>query len=175
MPLASGPAARLKRAQLTETVPALPGLVIVITPPHMHMAVHAEWSAGCPLTVTIVAPGVHGLLVAGTHGAGVSTPIAAEVAAATTGFDGVPHIPNDGILTIGADAWMLAAVVPALTGVPMGTTLSGTGVGGIAIEHVIIAPWLTSGGIKPTVPAARPSSKPPERWSPTLEQLSGQR
>jgi hypothetical protein len=70
---------------------------------------------------------------------------------------------------------MLAAVVPALTGVPIGTTLSGTGVGGIAIEHVIIAPWLTSGGIGPTVTPARPRIKPQERRCTTLEQLPAQR
>jgi hypothetical protein len=33
-----------------------------------------------------------------------------------------------------------------MTGVPIGTTASGTGTGGIAIEQLIIAPLLTSGG-----------------------------
>jgi uncharacterized protein (UPF0254 family) len=41
---------------------------------------------------------------------------------------------------------MLAAGVSQLTGVPIGMTASGTGTGGIAIEHEIIAPLLTSGG-----------------------------
>ena len=88
-----------------------------------------------------------GAVVAGTHGAGVNTPISAEVAAATTGFDGVPHMPKVGMFAIGANAWMVAAGVLGVTGVPVGTTASGTGTGGIAIEHVIIAPALTSGGI----------------------------
>jgi hypothetical protein len=42
---------------------------------------------------------------------------------------------------------MLAAGVSAVTGVPMGTTARGTGTGGIANEHEIIAPLLTNGGI----------------------------
>jgi len=98
------------------------------------------------LTITLVAPGVHGAVVAGTHGAGVKTPSLAAVAAATTGLDIVPQAPNVGMFTIGANAWMLAAGDPALTGVPMGTAVSGAGTGGIAIEQLIIAPVLTSGG-----------------------------
>jgi hypothetical protein len=96
--------------------------------------------------MTFVAPGVHGAVVTGTQGAGLNTPSLAAVAAATTGFDIVPHIPKVGMLTIGANAWMLAAGVSHVTGVPIGMTASGTGMGGIAIEHEIIAPLLTSGG-----------------------------
>jgi hypothetical protein len=48
---------------------------------------------------------------------------------------------------MGAKAWMFAAGVSALTGVPIGTTVKGTGTGGIAIEQLIIAPPLTRGGI----------------------------
>jgi hypothetical protein len=33
-------------------------------------------------------PGDHGAPIAGTHGCGVNTPLAAAVAAATCGFDG---------------------------------------------------------------------------------------
>jgi hypothetical protein len=124
-----------------------PGLEIVITPPHAHVVVHPACSAGCPSTMTLVAPGVHGAEVTGMHGAGVNAPNFAAVAAATVGLDIVPHIPNVGMFTIGANAWMLAAGVSHVTGVPMGTTASGTGTGGIANEHVIIAPLLTRGGI----------------------------
>lgn len=106
--------------------------------------------------MTFVAPGVHGDVVTGTHGAGVNAPSLAAVAAATVGFDIVPHIPNVGMLTMGAKAWMLAAGVSHVTGVPVGTTVSGTGTGGIAIEHEINAPVLTSGGItRDCTPAAR--------------------
>jgi hypothetical protein len=96
--------------------------------------------------MTFVAPGIHGEVVTGTQGAGEKTPSLAAVAAATVGLDMVPHIPNVGMLTIGANAWMFAAGVSQVTGVPIGTTASGTGTGGIAIEHEIIAPLLTSGG-----------------------------
>ena len=50
---------------------------------------------------TVGEPGVHGAAVAGTQGAGVGTPAAAVVAAATAGFDGVVHIPNGMMLTKG--------------------------------------------------------------------------
>ena len=97
--------------------------------------------------MTLVAPGVQGDVVTGTQGMGVSTPIAAAVAEATVGLAGLEHMPNVGMLTIGANAWMFAAGVSQVTGVPVGTTVRGTGTGGIAIEHEIIAPVLTSGGI----------------------------
>jgi hypothetical protein len=97
--------------------------------------------------MTFVAPGVHGDVVTGTQGAGVKAPSLAAVAAATVGLDIVPHMPNVGMLTMGANAWMLAAGVSHVTGVPMGTTASGTGTGGMANEHEIIAPLLTSGGM----------------------------
>src|ERR1700744_6089899 len=106
--------------------------------------------------MTLAAPGVHGDVVTGTHGAGVNAPSLAAVAAATVGFDIVPHIPKVGMLTIGAKAWMLAAGVSAVTGVPMGRTVRGTGTGGIANEQGIIAPLRTSGGIAcHCTPAAR--------------------
>jgi len=97
--------------------------------------------------MTLAAPGVQGDVVAGTHGAGEKTPSLAAVAAATTGLDIVPHIPKVGMLTIGANAWMFAAGVSAVTGVPIDTTVRGTGTGGMAIEQEIIAPLLTSGGM----------------------------
>ena len=54
--------------------------------------------------MTLVAPGVHGAVVTGMHGAGVNAPNFAAVAAATVGFDIVPHIPKVGMLTIGTNA-----------------------------------------------------------------------
>lgn len=58
-------------------------------------------SAGCPPISTVGAPGTHGAVVTGIQGIGVSTPIAAEVAAATVGFPRHEHIPKGIILTIG--------------------------------------------------------------------------
>ena len=78
-----------------------PGLVIVMTPPHEHWHVQVLVSAGAPLICTVGEPGFHGV-VTGRHGCGVNTPSAADVAAATCGFDKVMHIPNGMMLTFGA-------------------------------------------------------------------------
>src|SRR5262245_40069562 len=58
---------------------------------------------------TVTAPGTQGVMVMGMHGCGVSTPSAAAVAAATIGFEGVMHIANGMMFTIGLWSWMLAA------------------------------------------------------------------
>jgi len=47
------------------------------------------------------APGVHGVLTAGLHGAGVKAPDFAAVAAATAGLAIDPHIPNEGMFVNG--------------------------------------------------------------------------
>ena len=95
--------------------------------------------------MTLVAPGVQGLVVTGMQGMGVSTPIAAAVADATVGLLGLEHMPKVGMLAIGANAWMLAAGVSQVTGVPVGTTLSTAGA--TPNVHAIVAPVLTNGGI----------------------------
>jgi hypothetical protein len=70
------------------------------------------------------------------HGIGVSTPKAAAVAAATSGFDGVMHMPNGMILTIGTASRMLAEGVSVVTvGI---TTLNGEGA--TPNVHISIAP-----------------------------------
>ncbi len=63
---------------------------------------HELVNAGAPLIITVGEPGDHGDVVTGMHGCGVRTPNAADVAAATCGFDGVVHIPNGMMLTLGA-------------------------------------------------------------------------
>src|SRR6266540_2426097 len=68
-----------------------PGIVIVITPPQVHMHVEVLVRAGAPLIIVIGAPGTQGVLVTGMHGIGVSTPSAAVVAVATVGLVGVIH------------------------------------------------------------------------------------
>jgi hypothetical protein len=55
-------------------------------------------------------PGAHGAGVAGTQGIGVSTPSAAAVAAATVGFAGDEHMPNDMMLTNGT----LSVITPSI-------------------------------------------------------------
>ena len=59
--------------------------------------------------MTVGEPGIHGAVVTGMHGWGVSTPMAAEVAAATCGLVIVVHIPKGIILTIGALSMVVAA------------------------------------------------------------------
>ena len=61
------------------------------------------------LPVRIVgAPGNQGAGVTGTHGTGVGTPSLAAVAAIKVGFAGQLHIPNGGMLAIGAELMMFA-------------------------------------------------------------------
>ena len=66
---------------------------------------HINWdvlsSVGKLPSKTVGAPGTQGAGVFGMHGIGVSTPSAAAVAAATTGFAGDMHMPKGIILTIG--------------------------------------------------------------------------
>ena len=51
--------------------------------------------------LTFAASGVHGVLTAGVHGAGVNAPDLAAVAAATAGLAIALHIPNDGMFVSG--------------------------------------------------------------------------
>ncbi|MNN95372.1 hypothetical protein D3C81_2141630 [compost metagenome] len=46
-------------------------------------------------------PGIHGAAVAGMQGMGVSTPMAAAVAAATVGLARLWHMPKVGMFTSG--------------------------------------------------------------------------
>lgn len=73
----------------------------MITPAQVHISVEVLLSAGILPSSTVGDPTIHGAGVTGTQGIGVSTPIAAAVAAATAGLVGVIHIPNGIILTIG--------------------------------------------------------------------------
>jgi hypothetical protein len=59
--------------------------VIEITPPKLQLHLLVLFRAGIIRTVTVAEPGAQGAAVAGTHGMGVSTPLAAAVAAAVGG------------------------------------------------------------------------------------------
>ena len=78
-----------------------PGITKVMTPAHMHMFIDVLSSVGMLPSSTFGAPGTHGAVVAGMQGIGVSTPMAAAVAAATIGFAGDMHMPNGMIFTRG--------------------------------------------------------------------------
>lgn len=86
-----------------------PGTATWITPPHRQLSVQVLSSEGWLPSSTVVAPGTHGLTVTGMHGCGVSTPKAAEVAAATAGLARLMHIPNGAIFTMGLWSMMVAA------------------------------------------------------------------
>ena len=67
----------------------------------MHMFLHWLVKAGMPSTINVAAPGIQGVVTAGTQGAGVNTPKAAAVAAITAGLDGDEHMPKDPMQVIG--------------------------------------------------------------------------
>ena len=90
---------------------------------------------------TVGAPGTQGVVVAGMHGIGVSTPNAAAVAAATTGFEGDMHIPNVMILVIGMWSMIFAAGISLVIILFIGSTTSE--LGATPNVHIIIAPKQT--------------------------------
>jgi hypothetical protein len=67
----------------------------------MQFRIEVSSSAGWLASIMVGAPGDQGVVVFGMQGMGVSTPSAAAVAEATTGFEGLVHIPKGMMLTIG--------------------------------------------------------------------------
>ena len=65
------------------------------------MQVEVLFKAGILAIKTVGEPVVHGATTTGIHGMGVKTPMAAAVAAATVGFDGLRHIPKGMMFTMG--------------------------------------------------------------------------
>lgn len=86
-----------------------------IIPPHVHINFELLLRDGIPATRTVGEPGIHGAVVTGMQGMGVSTPIAAAVAAATVGFEGEMHIEKGRILTKGLLSMILAIGIAVLT------------------------------------------------------------
>jgi hypothetical protein len=121
-----------------------PGKPIVITPPHVHMQVEVLFSAGMPPIMQVAEPGVHGEVVTGTQGMGVSTPRAAAVAEATAGLAMDMHMPKVGIFVMGMKSMMFAAGAVALV-LLMGSTFRAEGA--TPKEHIITAPEVTCWGI----------------------------
>jgi len=71
-----------------------PGMVMLMTPAHMHMRVEVLSRVGISASRTVGAPGTQGATVMGMQGMGVRTPMAAAVAAATMGLAGDMHMPK---------------------------------------------------------------------------------
>ena len=72
-----------------------------MTPAHMHISLQVLSSDGWLPSRFVGAPGTQGEGVLGMHGIGVSTPSAADVAAATVGLARLMHTPNGMMLTMG--------------------------------------------------------------------------
>jgi hypothetical protein len=81
----------------------------------MHISFELLFKAGKFPKRTVGEPGAHGADIAGRHGIGVNTPIAADVADATVGFAIELHIPKGRIFTIGTLSIILAAGIGHIT------------------------------------------------------------
>jgi hypothetical protein len=118
----------------------------LITPAHIHIRVEVLSSDGILPSSTVGAPGTQGATVAGMQGIGVSTPIAAAVAAATAGFAGDIHMPNGMILVIGMWSMILASGIWSVITRFVGKTTNE--LGAIPMVHIIMAPIQTCIGIR---------------------------
>jgi hypothetical protein len=118
-----------------------PAELTVTAPPHEHEHCDESSRAATAPIVTSLEPGVHGLST-GTHGCGVSVPIAALVAAATCGFESEVHIPKGGTL-LGATSLTTPASAVADTSVPDAANVDGV----VPNEHCRVAPVHTWFGI----------------------------
>jgi hypothetical protein len=117
-----------------------PGKVMVTVPPQVHMHVESSLRAGMSVIMTHADPGTHGSTMTGIHGIGVKTPRAAEVAEATSGLASDEHIPNVGMLSMGAKSMIVA------TGIDEAMTMCGVGLrtaGATPKSHIIVAPSVT--------------------------------
>jgi hypothetical protein len=95
-----------------------------MTPPHEHVHVLGDVSAGWPPIMVRVATGTHGPIGLGTQGIGVSTPRAAAVAEATDGLANELHIPNGGMFVTGTMSAIVAAGLPSIITRLFGITFS---------------------------------------------------
>src|SRR3954468_20627869 len=116
-------------------------MVMVMTPPNEQTQVDPDTSAGLPPIMVRGAAGIQVPAIAGTHGIGVSTPSAAAVAAATVGLAMEEHMPNGGMLTIGAMSAIAAAGRPSMVTRLIGRMLRV--VGANPNEHCSMAPVVT--------------------------------
>lgn len=107
----------------------------------MQFSLLVLFSEGWLPSNTVGAPVDQGLAVAGMQGMGVKTPIAAEVAEATVGFDRDVHIAKGRMFTIGIWSWMLAAGwLPVIVRLRGSTTRL---LGAVPKLHIKVAPLQT--------------------------------
>ncbi len=105
------------------------------------MHLEASFRAGMFPISTMEAPGAQGAMTTGTQGTGVRTPLAATVAAATAGFDGVRHIPKAGMFVMGTKSMIFAAAGPPVS--PMCPGITFNAAGAAPKEHFSCAPEQT--------------------------------
>ena len=106
-----------------------------MTPPHEQLHFDVEFSALSPPMVTVGEPGDQGAVVTGTHAWG------APWAAATCGLLADVHIPNGGMLLMGAKSIIVAAAAPQVV---VGAEVAFNVAGAAPNVHCIIAPVTTS-------------------------------
>lgn len=120
-----------------------------ITPPQLHMHLQVMLSAGTLAIMTVGEPGIHGAIVIGMQGIGVSTPNAAVVAAATMGLAMDMHMTNGGMLAIGLWSMMVPAGGPPA--IVVGACNALNTLGATPNEHIIMVPVFAMGGMAETV------------------------
>ena len=109
-----------------------------MTPAQVHIRVQVLSNVGKLPRRTVGAPGTHGAGVTGMHGTGVGTPRAAAVAAMNIGFEGLKHIPNGMMFTIGIWSMIFASGICPVATRPTGRTVRVAGA--TPKLHCIIAP-----------------------------------
>jgi len=122
-----------------------PGICTSITPAHKHISLQFFVTPGWLATVTIILPGIQGDGVLGIHGIGVSAPIAAAVAEATTGLASDWHKPNGRIFTMGLLSIILACGMLLFITRFTGNTINEDGAS--PMLHFKIAPLHTNSAI----------------------------
>src|SRR5262245_12681369 len=136
-------------------------------PAHVHISLEVLSSAGALSRSTVTAPGTHGEVVAGMQGIGVSTPIAAAVAAATCGLAMLWQAPNGMMFFMGMWSRMFAAGLLLVITLCSGVTTNV--LGAIPNEHFNNAPLQTCCAIDG---ASLSFGGPPEAGlQPTLRRL----
>lgn len=94
------------------------GATGLTSPPQAHMHLLCIVASGTSMKDSNSLGGAQGSTTTGTQGIGVSTPSAAAVAAITSGFSMLLHIPKLGMFTSGAISSIVAVSSPMISGLP---------------------------------------------------------
>ncbi len=100
--------------------------MILITPPYAHVSVLLLLISGPILETTVGFSGIHVPTGTGRHGPGVSTPKAADVSAAVTGFNMLMQTPNGTMFKNGTQL-IVVPIGPLLLITIDGRKVSGVG------------------------------------------------